>query len=62
MLITAEGMTIKNSKIKPKLAELLSQVLHIPLQLISGSISSLTLNKPWEKLFFFMNSSIKIAI
>jgi hypothetical protein len=60
--MTAEGMIIKNSKIKPKLAEVLSQVMHMPLELISGSISSLTLNKPWEKLFFFLNAPIKIAI
>jgi hypothetical protein len=57
---TADGMTIQNSTIKPKLAELLSEVFKMPLELISGSVSSLTLNKPWEKLFLFMNSPIKI--
>ena len=57
---TADGMTIQNSTIRPKLVELLSEVLQMPLELISGSISSLTLNKPWEKLFLFMNSPIKI--
>lgn len=55
-------MTIKNSKIKPKLAELISQALKIPLELTSGSIASLTLNKPWEKLFFFLNSPVRVAI
>jgi len=55
-------MTIQNSTVKPKMAELLSQVLQMPLELISGSISSLTLNKPWEKLFILVNSPIKISI
>lgn len=55
-------MTIKNSKIKPKLAELISQALKIPLELTSGSIASLTLNRPWEKLFFFLNSPVRVAV
>lgn len=55
-------MTIKNSKIKPKLAELISQALHVPLELTSGSIASLTLSRPWEKLFFFLSSPVSVAL
>ncbi len=51
MIATTEGMTIKKSTIKPKLVEELSQILGMPLEHISGSISSLGLNLPWQRLF-----------
>ena len=34
----------------------------MPLELISGSISEFTLNRPWEKLFLFSNSPLGVCI
>jgi len=52
-------MGFSNFKIKPKFVEDISQKIQIPLELVSGEIGSLKLNKPWEKLFF-LNSPVKI--
>jgi len=62
MLASEAGVTIKNTKIKPKVAEVFSKAMKMPLQLISGSIASLSINKPWQKLFLMVNSPIKITV
>ena len=40
-----------NVAIKPKLIQELSQVLNMPLTLISGTVGLIKINLPWDKLF-----------
>lgn len=45
-----DGFTIRNLGIKADLLQELSQIIKVPLVLTSGSIESVSLNLPWEKL------------
>jgi hypothetical protein len=55
-------MCIKNSKVKPKLVEELSQGLSMPLEHIEGSVSSLSINVPWQRLFRLLESEVRVVM